>query len=195
MIRTFDASKNLVLFTKLVACCIRKLGEGLSAPSLCCSGSPAWRFQRRSRACRGQPRMCARRARRPRAPRARCARGPSCPRPRARPCSRARRAFARESRPSRWLLTTTREYTYRYKLMYSYGHFRLVLYYGFQFMSKIFMYKHGRRVCKAHLGTCLGEKNWGALFEAPRGTANVKYNVLNIGFNNFNNTKIKCLTK
>ena len=33
------------------------------------------------------------------------------------------------------------------------------------------LYKHGRRVCKAHLGTCLGEKNWGALFEAPRGTA------------------------
>ena len=32
-------------------------------------------------------------------------------------------------------------------------------------------YKHGRRVCKAHLGTCLGENNWGALFEAPRGTA------------------------
>ena len=28
-----------------------------------------------------------------------------------------------------------------------------------------------RSVCKAHLGTCLGEKNWEALFEAPRGTA------------------------
>ena len=32
-------------------------------------------------------------------------------------------------------------------------------------------YIHGRRVCKAHLGTCLGEKNLGALFEAPRSTA------------------------
>ena len=35
----------------------------------------------------------------------------------------------------------------------------------------IFECNHGRRVCKAHLGTCLGDKNWGAFFEAPRGTA------------------------
>ena len=34
-----------------------------------------------------------------------------------------------------------------------------------------FTFYHGRRVCKAHLGTCLGKTNWGSLFEAPRGTA------------------------
>ena len=31
--------------------------------------------------------------------------------------------------------------------------------------------KYGRSVCKAHLGTCLCEKNWEALFEARLGTA------------------------
>ena len=36
---------------------------------------------------------------------------------------------------------------------------------------------NGWSVCKAHLGTCLGEKNWGALFEAQQ---KVKYNVFNI---------------
>ena len=35
----------------------------------------------------------------------------------------------------------------------------------------VYCNNHGRRVCKAHLGTCLGDKNWGAFFEAPRGTA------------------------
>ena len=44
-----------------------------------------------------------------------------------------------------------------------------------------------RSVCKAHLGTCLGEKNWEALFEAPRGTAKSE-------FDNFNHTFIKYLT-